>query len=163
MQKQSTPTRKIARKLIFYLVSASALITVFTTFFQLYLDYDRDITSIDNRFQQIQKVNLALISHALWETDSHKLKLQLQGMIHLPDMQYLAIKENGEISVSIGKKKSENIIERSYPLLYKHRGVTQKIGSLEVVATLEDVYQRLIDKVWVILISNAIKTFIIAG
>ncbi len=163
MHKHPKPTRRIARKLIFYLVSASALITLFITFFQLYLDYNRDITSIDNRFQQIQKVNLDLISHALWETDNHELNLQLQGMIQMPDMQYLAISENGKVMVAVGGKKSTNIISKSYPLLYKHRGVTQKIGSLEVVATLDDVYQRLIDKVWIILISNAIKTFIVAG
>ncbi len=163
MQKQSAPTRKIARKLIFYLISASALLTVFITIYQLYLDYDRDMTLIDKRFEQIQQVNLDLIALALWETDNYELNLQLQGMFHLPDMQYLAISENGKILVSIGEKKSGKIISKSYTLLYEYRGVAQKIGTLEVVATLDDVYRRLIDKVWVIFISNAIKTFIIAG
>lgn len=163
MNRQSAPTRRIARKLIFYLISASALITLLITLFQLYIDYERDLDSIDKRFKQIEKVNLDLISLALWETDNYELNLQLQGMHHLPDMQYLAISENGKVIISAGKKKSTNIIAKTYPILFKHRGITQIIGNLEVVATLDNVYQRLINKVWIIFISNAIKTFIIAG
>jgi len=163
MLKQTAPTRKIARKLILYLVSASALLTLFITLYQLYRDYDYDLSSIDNRFQQIEKVNLKLLSLALWETDSHELKLQLQGMLQIPDMQYIAITENDVVTFAVGNQETENVLSRVYPLLFLHRGQTQKIGQLEVVATLKDVYRRLLDKVWVILISNAIKTFLIAG
>lgn len=160
--KHQHPTRRIARHLIFWLILASALITMIITGVQLYRDYSYDIDQIDKRFNQIEHVYLQPLSHALWATDSKEMQLQIDGMIHLPDMQYIAIYEDNKLLVSAGEIKKKNILSTRFPLLYEHRGIMIKIGELEVVATLEGVYQRLYNKIWNILISNAIKTFIIA-
>lgn len=154
---------RIARKLILYLVLASALITLLITAYQLYRDYAYDLSQIDKRFEQITYVYQKPLSHALWATDVVEVQLQIDGMMRLPDMQYIAVYENEQLVLSSGEKRAENVIAQRIPLTYEHRGVERTIGQIEVVATLEGVYWRLIDKVWVILVSNGIKTFIIAG
>jgi PAS domain S-box-containing protein len=156
------PERRIARQLIYSLILASAFITLIITAFQLYRDYSYDIDQIDKRFVQIGHVYLQPLSHALWATDRKEMQLQIDGMKRLPDMQYIAVYENNKVLVTAGEIKQKNIISNKFPLKYEHRGVLRTIGELEVVATLDGVYGRLFDKVWVILISNAIKTFIIA-
>ena len=157
------PSRRLARRLIYSLVLASSIITLFITAYQLYRDYSHDIGLIENRFTQIQSVYVPSLANAMWKTDQQEIMLQLAGMIRLPDIQYLSVWEKGKIIAEIGMVKDKNTITRRYPLQYEHRGELFTIGEFRVVATLDLVYQRLIDKVWVILISNGIKTFLIAG
>lgn len=161
--KHQHPERRIAKQLIYSLIVASALITLIITGYQLYRDYSYDVGQIDKRFVQIERVYVQPLSHALWTTDKKEMQLQIDGMKRLPDMQYIAVYENNKILVTAGELRQKNIISAKFPLTYKHRGVLRKIGELEVVATLDDIYQRLFDKIWVILISNGIKTLIIAG
>ena len=157
------PSRHIARKLIYLLVIASSIITLIITAIQLYLDYERDVQLIESRLNQIESVYVPSLANALWKTDKQEIVLQLSGMIRIPDIQYLTVWENGQVVAANGEPKKENTITRVFPLQYEYRGQIRDIGEFRVVATLDYVYQRLIDKVWVILISNAIKTFLIAG
>lgn len=153
----------IARRLIVAVVLFSAIITLIISAFQLYRDYQRDLSVIDARLQQIDDVNLKTLSNSLWVADQQEMKTHLEGILRLPDMQYLEIRENDKLWASVGKAKTKNVITRSYPMYHNYRGKRQIIGQLNVTATLEHVYERLIDKAIVILISNGIKTFLVAG
>lgn len=153
----------IARRLIVAVVLFSAIITLIISAFQLYRDYQRDLSVIDARLQQIDDVNLKTLSNSLWVADQQEMKTHLEGILRLPDMQYLEIRENEKLWASVGKAKTKNVITRSYPMYHNYRGERQIIGQLNVTATLEHVYERLIDKAIVILISNGIKTFLVAG
>ena len=153
----------VARRLIVTMILFSSLITLIVTAYQLYRDYNRDILLIDSQLAQIEKVHLRNITRSLWVADERELQLLIEGIQRLPDMQYLEIREGDRIWATVGIRPSENTIERDYPLIYVNRDRAQNIGMLTVVATLDEVYQRLIDKVEVILVSNAIKTFLVAG
>lgn len=153
----------MAHRLIYALVLASSIITLFITAYQLYRDYRHDVGLIENRLNQIESVYVPSLANALWKTDKQEIMLQLAGMIRLPDIQYLSVWEKGEIIAESGKQAHKNTLIRRYPLQYEYRGELHTVGEFKVVATLEQVYQRLIDKIWTILISNAIKTFLIAG
>lgn len=161
--KQKHPKRRIAKQLIYYLILSSAFITLIITAYQLYRDFSYDMHQIDYRFGQIKQVYLRPLSHALWTTDRKEMQLQIDGMKRLPDIQYIAVYSGKKILVSSGVRKQQNIITKSFPLTYLYRGVLRHIGRLEIVATLGDVYSRLYDRIWVILVSNGIKTLIIAG
>lgn len=163
VNSQWTPTRRIARKLVYSLIIASSIITLVITAIQLYRDYERDLNLIEARLNQIESVYVPSLASALWKTDKQELLLQLTGMIRIQDIQHLTVWENGQVIAAKGELKKENTITRVYPLQFHFRGELRTIGEFRVVATLDQVYQRLIDKVWVILISNAIKTFLIAG
>lgn len=157
------PKRRIATRLIYYLVLASAFVTLIITAIQLYRDYSSDVHAIKHRFTQIENVYLQPLSHAMWATDKQEMQLQIDGMRHLPDIQYIAVYSGSNLLVQAGKPKSSKIITHSLPLTYTHRGILRTIGRVEIVATLDGVYRRLYNKIWVILISNFIKTLIIAA
>jgi hypothetical protein len=82
---KSIPSRRLARRLIFSLLLASSIITLFITAYQLYRDYSHDIGLIENRFSQIQSVYVPSLANAMWKTDKQEIMLQLAGMIRLPD------------------------------------------------------------------------------
>lgn len=153
----------IARQLIIYVVLFSSFITLLATALQLYWDYKNDIGFIKNQLQQIEDVNLKSISESLWTSDTKELSTHIEGISQLRDIQYLEIRDNEKIWVSRGQPQSRNTLSRQYPLIHSHRGRELEIGRLTVSASLDGVYQRLLDKFWVILASNAVKTFLVAS
>ena len=157
------PRRGIARRLIVSGVLFSAAITLMTSAIQLYRDYRRDISLIDARLEQIQDVNLKTLNNSLWVADVDEMQTHLSGILRLPDMQYLEIRDDDKVWVSVGTPQRNNIISHTYPMTKVYRDKRLNIGTLTVVATLEGVYSRLIDQAIVILISNGIKTFLVAG
>lgn len=153
----------IARHLIIYVVLFSSLITVLATALQLYWDYKADINFINNQLQQIEDVNLKSINESLWTSDTRELNTLIEGISQLRDIQYIEIREKDKIWVSRGQPHHRNTLSRQYPLIHSHRGQDIEIGKLTVSISLDGVYQRLLDKFWIILVSNAVKTFLVAS
>jgi len=153
----------IARKLILYVILFSSLLTLIITCIQLYYDYTIELNNIHESLEQIESVHLEAISANVWAVDVHNTRTQLEGILKVPDLEYLEISENGKIWMSAGKKSAKNIIEVIYPLIYYSRGEARKIGEIKAVATLDNLYYRLITKAATILLSNAVKTFLVAG
>jgi len=153
----------IARKLILYVVLFSSVITLLITASQLYYDYRKELGNINSSLDQIGSVHLEAISANVWAVDIHNASTQLEGILKIPDMEYLEITDNGKVWLSQGKLQSQNTITQVYPILYYSRGEPRTIGHLRAVASLDHLYGRLIDKAITILISNGIKTFLVAG
>ena len=87
----------------------------------------------------------------------------MDGILGLPDMEYLEIRVNEKIAWSVGTPLSDHTIEKELPLIQRHNNRDISIGILRVVTSLDAVYQRLMDKILTILISNAIKTFLVSN
>ncbi|MGD8560627.1 MAG: PAS domain S-box protein [Gammaproteobacteria bacterium] len=153
----------IAKRLIFYVILVSFLITLIITAIQLYMDYTRELDIIKGGLDQVEEVHVEALTFSLWAVDIKNLKTQLNGILRLPDMEYLEITEQGKLWASAGKHESKNYIEKVYPLVYTTKNKPRKLGELRVIATLEGLYDRLIDKATTILVANALKTFIVAG
>jgi PAS domain S-box-containing protein len=152
----------IARELIAYIFLFSSLITLIGTGVQLYLDYREDLRTVEERMRQIQESYLESIIRSLWDTDYHLLRIQLEGILKLPDMQYAEIRQDGEIIISSGIRKFEKNIGRQVPLIYTRRGMSDNLGTLYITASLEGVYNRLTEKVVIILITQSVKTFMVS-
>ncbi|MBX9634491.1 MAG: hypothetical protein K2X44_05865, partial [Magnetospirillum sp.] len=157
----------IAMRLLALILLFSSAVTLISTAVQLYLDYRRDLGAIETRFAQIQASNLGSLASSLWHVDVDQLRLQLEGMLRLPDMQALEVRENytGELNpltVSVGQRHDRAVVTREYPIVHDDRGTPHVIGVLYVEATLEDVYRRLIDTGVIILVSQGVKTFLVS-
>ena len=153
----------LARRLVLATVVFGTTVALITTAIQLYLDYRRELGQIDTTFQQVTHAHLPTIASALWATNRPELQIALDGLVRLQDMRYVAVREQDILWAESGTQKLKNIQSREYPLTYKHRGRVETIGSLQVVIDLDGLYQRLLEKFWVILITNSIKTFLVSG
>ena len=141
----------------------STVLTLLITLAQLYRDYRYDVNRIESQMQQIEDVHLRSLSALLWAADEEEIRILAEGIMRLPDMQYLEIRDEDKTWVKLGKQQSSNIIAREYPVLYNYRGKQRHIGTLSVSATLNGVYRRLLDTIVTVLVSNAIKTFFVAA
>ena len=152
----------IGRKFIIYILLFSSLVTLITSSLQLYFDYSRDISSIEERLNDIQTSHLRSIVTNLWLYNEESVQVQLEGILALPDMQYLCIDIQDEQSISVGQHRNDRTISRSYPLVYNHKGKKITLGTMRVEASLTSIYQRLRDRIFVILATQSVKTFMVS-
>lgn len=155
-------TSPIGRKLMLSIVLFSSLITLLTTIYQLFNDYNSDVNRIDRAFSSIEKVNLEVLAASIWVIDERLISTQLDGLSQLPDITYILIKEDSGQEWQAGKYQQKSTIEKQFDLIYTNSNQV-KVGTLLVQADLNIIYDRLYDKAVLILLSNAIKTFLVAG
>ena len=118
----------IAFKLILALIFFSSLITLLITAGQLYRDYRLDLSMIDQRLGEVEEVHVANISRSLWVADRQELKLILDGILRIPDMQYIEVSDGSRLWASAGADSDRRVIIRELPLTYFHRGQELEIG-----------------------------------
>ena len=153
----------LARSLIISTILASSLITLVLTGVQLYRTYRIERDDIEQRLQQVKVVHLPSITEALWATDTDVLRAQVRGILALPDVSHVVLREGEEIWAEAGQPGAEAALRLEIPVIRRSAGEERHIGTLSVEATLDGVYARLLDQALVVLISNALKTFLVAG
>ncbi len=80
--------RLLARVLLF-----SSAITLLLTLLQLYFDYRRDVGTIDRQISEIERSYRRSLGEGLWNLDARQLELQVDGILHLPDIRFVEVRE----------------------------------------------------------------------
>ena len=142
----------------------SSLITLIATGFQLWSDYRYERSAIDERLQQIETSSLRSLSNSLWEINPAQVQVQLDGLLQLPDVRYLEITTPyGEAFFAGSKPESGQLLQHHYTLTHEgHNDQNYTVGQLTLIVSLEDIYQRLADKVLLILATQGVKTFLVS-
>ncbi|MEZ4527553.1 MAG: ATP-binding protein [Desulfobacterales bacterium] len=152
----------IARKMIFCILLFSSVITLLSTLVQLHMDYRRDIDLIEDSIRQIKETRLESITRSVWDMNLEVVRIQLEGILKLRDMQYMEIRKDDEILASAGQPGTTYMMRYEFPIVYIYRGVAYNLGTLHITVSLEGVYRRLTEKITVILISQTVKTFLVS-
>jgi signal transduction histidine kinase/DNA-binding LytR/AlgR family response regulator len=153
---------RIGHRLLFSILLASSLVTLITTGFQLYLEYKRDIDIIKTRVQEIQDIHLQVLGAHLWEYDVDQIRLQLEGLLRLPDMEYLEIYSDSDVIIRVGHKESSNQMGYTFPIVYSNKGVDKTLAHLKIIASLDEVNDRMKERFLVVLGFQGIKTFLVS-
>lgn len=153
----------VAKRLIVALVLFSSVITALITAIELYADYRRDLGQIDRSMTFISQSYLLTLTDSVWVADHEQVQAQLDGLLRLPDIEYIGISVEGQPRWSAGQAVSERRITTEAPLLRQHRGETLQIGTLQMVASVDRVLARLWRRLLGVLVSNGIKTLLVAG
>ena len=151
----------LARRLIIAMVLFSTFVTLTTTGFQLYREYQRKMNDVDMQFNQIDLVHLPSLTQSLWAANNREVKLQLEGIMQVPYVVYASVDDNLEYMMEAGNRDARHIVERSYRMNYLHLGQSREIGSLTVGVSLENVYAELMSDAINALINNALHTFLV--
>lgn len=155
--KQSLSTR-----LLSYILLCSTMLAIVITLIQLFYDYHQDVKKIEASIEQIESSFLQPMASSLWNLDEEQITIQVAGIMNLSDMQYVLVHEvlNNEMLPMIeqGVMQDEFDISRTFVLTYEDKVV----GNLFVAASLDQVYDRLIEKSLLILIGQTIKTMVVS-
>jgi C4-dicarboxylate-specific signal transduction histidine kinase len=152
--------RLLVRVLLF-----SSVITLLLTLTQLYLDYRRDVQAIDQRMSEIDSGYRRSLAEGLWRMDTRQLQLQVEGILRLPDIRYVELREaTGQAATLVvtGSDQTNPPVRNEFKIVYTNRGAEQLLGILVVEATFDRIYRRLLDTAVIIMAGQAIKTFIVS-
>ncbi|MBC8441478.1 MAG: PAS domain S-box protein [Deltaproteobacteria bacterium] len=155
----------LACRVLFYVLVFSSCVTLAATAWQLYINFKKDLDYIEKRISQIKEGYGQGLSLGVWDLDTKQIHTLLGGIIELPDIQYLEIRDTAdEIVAFLGTPKEQKVMIRAYPLDFiDSQGIPHHLGKFAITASLVSVYQRLNETVFQILISQTIKTFLVSG
>ncbi len=159
------PGGGIAIALLIRVLLFSTAVTLALTVLQLSLSYRSERARLESRFTEIDQATSRSLSESLWALDSRQLQEQLEGILRLPSMRAVEVRESASsahaLTVFRGERQSANAVVKEFPLVCC--GATpQVIGVLHIEATLTDIYRGLAAQAVIILLSNAAKTFLVA-
>jgi PAS domain S-box-containing protein len=166
LQSFAAARHSIGARLLAGVLLFSGSVTLVLTVIQLYIDYRRDVSALELRLNQISGSYLASLAEGLWTLDEKQLRLQLDGILRLPDIRGVEVREDTDSGNPLIARLGENSVSsgfaREYPLRHNVQGQERVIGTLRVEATLAGVHRRLVDTAVTILISQAAKTFLVS-
>jgi diguanylate cyclase (GGDEF)-like protein/PAS domain S-box-containing protein len=154
--------QRLARRLVLLTLLASGLIATFITAAQLYLEYDREVRSIEQRFVEIEAAYLPSVRQGFWVMDRPALQVLADGIRQLPDFEYAAMFVEGKLVAASGAPPASRALTRRFEIDYKYRGALQVIGTLEVAASDAGPLRRTWERLGLVLILNSLKAAIIA-
>ena len=148
----------MGRKILFYILICSSLLTILSTIIQLYSDYLYDVSEVEERFLVVETSYLDSLSLNLWTINLDAIKQQLSGINNLPNVHYVELTTpQGDVYQS-GEKISGDIRIKAFDIVHN----SHPIGKLSVEVNYDKIYQKLIKKAGVILLTQFIKTLIAA-
>ncbi|MEJ2158243.1 MAG: HAMP domain-containing protein, partial [Desulfobacteraceae bacterium] len=158
--------KNISQQLVFLMVILSLGFTVIAGAIGVWMSFRREMDQIDRRMQQVKASYVPTLAQSLWVEADEMLKVQLQGIFELPDMQYAEIEREASPYLFLGGKRESRIRTYSFPIVYVHESGKNKtvmeMGRLNIQIDLEKVYSRLGKNVLAIVFSQAFVLFCVA-
>jgi two-component system sensor histidine kinase TorS len=147
---------RLVHRLIVYVFLLSTVLVILATSIQSYVNYRKELSTIETRMEQIQVSFLGSLETSLWNYDSDQLNAQLEGILKLPDIAYLEVtSDTGKRYIAGTNSNIQKYISREFKLKYGNRAM----GNLHVVASLDGVFRRLWAQSLTILLSQLMMTF----
>ncbi len=153
---------QLARKMTIYVILISTFFALFSSTLQIYSEYKKEVDIVYSGLEQIERTHMANLTSQVWLLESEGLLITAVGLLDLPNINYIAIYSGQDILLERGNDNSENTIVKNFPLTHIHNGESKLIGKMVIKATLDDIYQNVIDRALLIVFINTVKTFIVS-
>ena len=80
----------------------SSAFTMVASALQIYSDYRKDLSQIDNRMQVIESGYASSLARSLWALDQKLLQTQMEGILSLPDVVHLRLRIEPDSELVMG-------------------------------------------------------------
>ncbi len=153
----------IAGRLVFHILLMSSVVTLLATGIQLYLDYHSDTSRLGAQLEQIDQSFVQSITDDVWNIDFAQVAVHLNGILQMPDVVHVRVDPVDFDPISVGEPIPGRKMTRQVQLYLEKDGRKNFLGTLTVEATMNGVYQRLQRRVSIVLVTQAIKTFLVSA
>ena len=155
---------RIGRRVIFWMVFFSTIIAILTISLQIFRDYAVEVNRIERNVDEVRVTHLGALAESVWFLDDALTQAQVDGLQRLEGVVYVAIESDTGYFWSAGQRTDTPALERRFPIIRTYQdGSRLQVGNLTIQASYEEVYDLLLDRAAVIIISNIVKTFAVAG
>ena len=165
MEVQNPPKKflGIGKKLLFWILLSSSILTSILTSIQFYFDYTEESQNLRNTFRQVEMGSLDTISAQIWQLDTEGLNINAESIMRYNDVIYINIVDhNGGELVSKGNPEESHYLmyTKTFPLVYKLKKTTESVGKLTLSISKKSIYTRLFKKAILFFMSQAVKTLV---
>lgn len=140
----------------------SSLVTLVTTTIQLIIDYRHEMNRVVARFDLIAATQKESVVRALWDLNETSLKSQTDGILKFPGIVSVEIRNGTRVLHRNATEHSGNVIERVYSLSYQENDQLTRLGSMTVKASLDQVVNRVLENLLLILATHFLRTLIVS-
>ncbi|MDA0113233.1 ATP-binding protein [Vibrio sp. 2art] len=151
----------IGNQLMLAVLTLSLIFTVIISTVSLYRVFHEDLAHLDVELKQVESSYLSSFSASLWVEDRELLLTQAQGAMRMPSVDYLRIASEDEVIIELGSALSEDVVERSWPMLYRIGDKTYDLAILTVQSDLSAIYEDLWQQFFFLLTTEAIKILVL--
>ena len=143
----------------------SCVVTVLLAAVQLCREYRQGVDLVQTQLSEVERSYRDSLGEALWRLDRSQLQLELDDMLRRRDIRSVRVEATGRepFVVSAGMSvPGRSIISRDFPIMRRVQGNDRTIGTLHVVATLDDLFGAVARTAVLIIVGQATNTFLIA-
>ncbi|KIL99981.1 Phytochrome two-component sensor histidine kinase Cyanobacterial phytochrome B [Paramagnetospirillum magnetotacticum MS-1] len=163
MLRKKGRENRIGRRLILLIVAFSSFLALLATAYQLFNEYQQQRADMDDQLEQV-RIFLPPITGSVWTFDERQITLALDALTRLSHVEHAVINtSDGRNTWSSGSIKSKRLLNRQFILAREVRGEMRPIATLDVAASLDGIYGRLLSQAVTILVTNTLKTFLVAA
>ncbi|HEY8101708.1 MAG TPA: EAL domain-containing protein [Burkholderiaceae bacterium] len=154
--------KRIGRKLTALIIAFSSVVTLFISVIQLTIEYKGLRSAIGEQLEGIS-IYVPSIAGSVWDFDEKQIQRALDALILLPNIARVQITTSDtNKSWSAGTNHSPNVVTQTYILQHEAKDKVDKIGTLTVVASLDAIYWQVAASAISIVLSNGMKTLLVA-
>jgi signal transduction histidine kinase/CheY-like chemotaxis protein len=97
--------------------------------------------------------------------DSEQLDMLMRGILHIPSIKHVMVTDHvGRHLLDLGVKPTEHLIQHDITLNHINwHKQSVFLGVLSVTADLEELHERLKDRILIIMVVQGLKTFLVSG
>lgn len=154
----------LSLRVLGYILAISTLFATLVTVVQLYSDYQQDMGNLQNRLADSEKTNFPALIDSLWRFDDSRTLLSMNAMVNLPYVAFATLETPGGEFFKAGELPASDYIQVNNYVLDRDLpdGTTLELGTLSIYVDKSGIYESLLNKLWVILGSQAAKTFAVS-
>lgn len=149
-------------RLLAWILLFSSVFTLIASAGQIYFDYRKDLSQIDNRMAVVESGYSSSLARSLWALDQKLLQTQMEGILSLPDIVHLRLRIEPDSELVMGEvPRDTDTVTHTFSLVHQGNEMF-KLGELTVTASLDRVYSDLKRKIGIILATQFLKTFFVS-
>lgn len=149
----------LGRRIVAYMILASAALSLLAAAFQLYTSYQRDLDRVFDELDTIETSFRPSLEEALWQFDFVQIDALLDGILAQPDVARVVLTDTSDKRFERTASTAGQIVERDLTLTHvSHEDTTLEVGTLRVAISLTQIQRRLWSQFLTIAGSNFLKT-----
>jgi two-component system, cell cycle sensor histidine kinase and response regulator CckA len=146
----------IGQRLVIGVFLISIAVVALTATTTTWLEYRRAIREVDQDIDEIQRTYAKAIANSLWIFDRQQLMTQLEGLLNIPFINYLAVIGPEKTLAEVGSFRKSSVTSKNIPLTYSYKERSVPLGTLYVQADISPVLDRVLHDVFAVLICQGV-------
>lgn len=129
---------RLSRSLLKWALFVGCIASLLVSLGEAFISSQERQEQLDNHFQSIGRYTAAPLIQSLWAFDKEQVEIQLRGFVTMQDISAVVLRQEGSADIRHGATQlSDDVFERSFPLIHHENGQDRPLGTLILIKDLK--------------------------